>query len=127
MRPTHAPGKQSSRSRQKPIAEVIGLHNITRAYFTLTPGIFLPCSSTMSQLYFSAISWLAFVSTGSLSAGQEPVYFSLIVSGGENGYRSTGGIPSVDLALEAVQKNQLLPGYNLTYDKIRNSKVILDS
>ena len=81
----------------------------------------------MSQLYFSPVAWLALVSTGCLSVGLEPVYFSLIVSGGENGYRSTGGIPSVDLALEAVQKNKILPGYNLTYDKIRNSKVLVDS
>ena len=51
------------------------------------------------------------------------VYFSLIVSGGENGYRSTGGIPSINLALDAVRKRQLLPGYNLTHGEIRNSKV----
>lgn len=55
-----------------------------------------------------------------------PVYFSLIISGGENGsYRSSGGIPSVDIALEAVQARQILPGYNLTYDSVRNSKVWL--
>ena len=52
-----------------------------------------------------------------------PVYFSLITSGGENGYRSTGGIPSIHLALDAVNKTELLPGYNLTYDNVRNSKV----
>ena len=53
----------------------------------------------------------------------QPVYFSLIVSGGENGFSSLGGIPSIDLALEAVEKEELLPGYNLTYDSIGNSKV----
>ena len=55
--------------------------------------------------------------------GTKPVYFSLIISGGENGYRSSGGIPSIDIALEAVQSRQILPGYNLTYDRTRNSKV----
>ena len=58
-------------------------------------------------------------------AGEDtkPVYFSMIISGGEYGYNSSGGIPSIDIALEAVQRRQLLPGYNLTYDRIRNSKV----
>ena len=58
-------------------------------------------------------------------AGEDtkPVYFSMIISGGEYGYNSSGGIPSIDIALEAVQRRQLLPGYKLTYDRIRNSKV----
>ena len=62
---------------------------------------------------------------GAQSSGAEisPVYFSLIISGGENGYRSSGGIPSIQLALDAVNKTELLPGYNLTYDSIRNSQV----
>ena len=56
----------------------------------------------------------------------KPVYFSLIISGGENGsFRSSGGIPSIDIALEAVQSRRILPGYNLTYDRVRNSKVLL--
>ena len=60
---------------------------------------------------------------GSSEADESPVYFSLIISGGENGYRSSGGIPSIHLALDAVKKKELLPGYNLTYGIIRNSKV----
>ena len=56
-------------------------------------------------------------------ATNKTVYFSLIISGGENGYNSSGGIPSIDIALEAVEREQLLPGYNLTYDTVRNSKV----
>ena len=56
----------------------------------------------------------------------KPVYFSLIISGGENGsFRSSGGIPSIDIALEAIQSRRILPGYNLTYDRVRNSKVLL--
>ena len=47
------------------------------------------------------------------------VHFSLIVSRGEKGFNSSGVIPAIDLALETVQRRQLLPGYNLTYDKIK--------
>ena len=66
-----------------------------------------------------------FVTLVGVCAGEDtkPVYFSMIISGGEYGYNSSGGIPSIDIALEAVQRRQLLPGYNLTYDRIRNSKV----
>ena len=53
----------------------------------------------------------------------KPVYFSLIISGGENGFKSSGGIPSIDIALEKIIELQILPGYNLTYENIRNSKV----
>ena len=54
----------------------------------------------------------------------KPVYFSLIFSGGQNGgYNSSGGIPALHFALKAVRDNQLLPGYNLTYETARNSKV----
>ena len=55
--------------------------------------------------------------------GIKQVYLSLIYSGGEYGYRSEGGIPAIDIALEAIEDQQLLPGYNLTYDTPRNSKV----
>ena len=51
------------------------------------------------------------------------VYFSFIVSNGENGYRSSGAVPAIDIALETVQQLQILPGYNLTYDVVKNSKV----
>ena len=51
------------------------------------------------------------------------VYFSLILSKGEYGFRSWDLIPAIDLALEAIKDQQLLPGYNLTYESARNSKV----
>lgn len=54
---------------------------------------------------------------------KSPVYFSLFASGGENGFRSSGAIPAVDIALEEIERNQLLPGYNLTYENWRDSKV----
>ena len=58
-----------------------------------------------------------------VSGTNKKVYFSLIISGGENGYRSSGGIPSIDMALKAVAKMEILPGYNLTYKDIQNSNV----
>ena len=54
------------------------------------------------------------------------VYFSLILSQGEYGYRSWDAIPAIDIALETIKNQQLLPGYNLTYEVPRNSKVSLN-
>ena len=51
------------------------------------------------------------------------VYFSLILSGGEYGFRSSDAIPAIDIALEAIKDNQLLPAYNFAYEDERNSKV----
>ena len=53
----------------------------------------------------------------------QPVYFSLIVSRGENGYNSSGAIPAIHIALEEIERHQLLRDYNLTYVTARNSKV----
>ena len=52
-----------------------------------------------------------------------PVYFSLIVSYGEFGFNSSGGIPAVDIALDYINRSQLLPEYELQYKTVRNSKV----
>ena len=70
--------------------------------------------------------FVAVTLAGGVSAEEndtKQVYFSLIYSGGEYGYRSSGGIPSIHIALEAIESHQLLPGYNLTYETARNSKV----
>ena len=67
------------------------------------------------------IGW--FLACAQAEKETQPVYFSLIVSGGENGYRSSGAIPAIHIALEEIERHQLLPGYNLTYVKAQNSKV----
>ena len=75
----------------------------------------------------AATAILAVAAVASLTSGQEPrkpVYFSFIVSNGENGYRSSGAVPAIDIALEAVDKLQLLREYNLTYETVKNSKVV---
>ena len=79
-------------------------------------------SSSLTAAVFVIITCLA---SGILTENdtKPAVYFSLIVSGGENGFKSSGIVPAIDIALEAID-TQLLPGYNLTYETPpRNSKV----
>ena len=57
------------------------------------------------------------------SSDDKPVYFSLIVSRGENGFNSSGSIPAIEIALETIKSKTVLPGYNLTHEAARNSKV----
>ena len=47
-----------------------------------------------------------------------------IVSFGQSGFNSSGVIPAADIALEDINNDpNLLPGYNLTYDRVRDSEV----
>ena len=57
------------------------------------------------------------------SSSNVPVYFSLVVSYGEYGFNSSGAIPAVNIALDYVNRTQILPGYELTYETVRDSKV----
>ena len=48
----------------------------------------------------------------------------LIVSFGQSGFNSSGVVPAADIALEDINRTpDLLPGYTLKYDKIRDSQV----
>ena len=48
----------------------------------------------------------------------------LVVSFGQSGFNSSGVIPAADIALEDINKDpDLLPGYHLTYDRVRDSQV----
>ena len=50
--------------------------------------------------------------------------FMFITSFGEFGFNSSGGLPAAEMALEDINNDpDILPGYNLVYDRIRNSKV----
>ena len=53
----------------------------------------------------------------------KPVYFSLIVFRGENPYHSSGVIPAIDIALEKIERHQLLRNYSLIYSIAQISKV----
>ena len=61
--------------------------------------------------------------SGLFNDSPTPLHFSFFVSFGEFGYNSSGVIPSVDIALESIERNQILPQYNLTYGTVRNTKV----
>ena len=60
----------------------------------------------------AAVVFIAAALIISVSARNDPkpVYFSLIISNGEKGFNSSGAVPAIDLALETVQRHQLLPG-----------------
>ena len=71
-----------------------------------------------------AVSILS-VQVQSVLSTDKPVYISLVVSYGEYGYNSSGAIPAINIALEQIRDSNILPGYNLTYEEERNSKVSL--
>ena len=58
-----------------------------------------------------------------LVSASSKIHFSFIVSCGEFGFNSSGAIPAVDIALDYVKRNQILPNYTLTYERIGDSKV----
>ena len=48
----------------------------------------------------------------------------LIVSFGQSGFNSSGVVPAADIALEDINNDPgVLSGYNLVYDKVRDSQV----
>ena len=50
--------------------------------------------------------------------------FMMIVSYGQHGLNSSGALPAVDMALEHINSDpDILSGYNLMYDKVRDSMV----
>ena len=50
--------------------------------------------------------------------------FMLITSFGQFGFNSSGGLPAAEMALEDINNNpDVLLGYNLVYDSIRDSQV----
>lgn len=75
--------------------------------------------------YFLLISIVIYKSPAKAENETQPVYFSLIVFGGENGFNSSVAIPAIDEALEEIENQDLLPGYKLTYIRAQNSKVYI--
>ena len=50
--------------------------------------------------------------------------FMMIASYGQYGFNSSGALPAVDMALEDINSDpDILSGYNLMYDKVRDSMV----
>ena len=52
--------------------------------------------------------------------------FMFMTSFGRFGLNSSRAVPAADIALEAINANpNILPGYNLIYDRVRDSEVSL--
>ena len=59
-----------------------------------------------------------------VSANNKTLTFMLVTSWGGFGYNSSGTLPAVEIALRSTNSHpDLLPGYNLVYNKVRDSKV----
>ena len=77
----------------------------------------------MDVLAIALIITLTAVTQTCLAGSPVKVYFSLIVSYGEFVFNSSGAIPAANVALEYINRSQILPGYELTYERARNSQV----
>jgi hypothetical protein len=57
-------------------------------------------------------------------ADNKNLTFMLVTSWGGFGYNSSGTLPAAEIALRSINGcPDLLPGYNLVYDQVRDSKV----
>ena len=65
-----------------------------------------------------------FVSLQVRSVTAHDLNIMLVVSYGQSGFNSSGVIPAADIAIEDINSDpNILSGYNLTYDKVRDSQV----
>jgi hypothetical protein len=83
---------------------------------------------------FQSLNWfLLLLLTISLSllvsvADNKNLTFMLVTSWGGFGYNSSGTLPAAEIALRNIyNRSDLLPGYNLVYDQVRDSKVSYNS
>ena len=77
---------------------------------------------------FSINQWYFLSSLIAVCGGQAEhnLTFMLMTSFGQFGFNSSGLMPAADMALEDINSNpQVLPGYSLTYDTLRDSQVSL--
>ena len=80
-----------------------------------TPG--LPLLLTTISL---SLSYRLLVS----AADNKNLTFMLVTSWGGFGYNSSGTLPAAEIALKDINNRpDLLPGYNLVYDRVRDSEV----
>ena len=85
----------------------------------------LSLSPTM-DIILKILSSIIFVSLslGTANSATKVINFMLITSGGGQ-YNSSGVEPAVDLAVELVNKNEVIPGYQLNVASRGNSSVSL--
>ena len=71
-----------------------------------------------------ALLLLACVISAGGSASPNNLTFMMIASFGQYGFNSSRALPAADMALEDINSDpDMLVGYNLTYDKVRDSMV----
>ena len=61
---------------------------------------------------------------GSGASQRSNLTLIMMTSFGQFGFNSSGLIPAADMALEDINENsQILPGYNLVYNTLRDTQV----
>ena len=54
--------------------------------------------------------------------------FMFVTSFGQSGFNASGVVPAADIALEDINSHpDVLQGYHLMYDKVRDSQVLLSN
>ena len=83
-------------------------------------------SSVLYRLVFVLLALSVYCQCEALDPNNTNLTFMLITSFGQFGFNSSGGLPAAEMALEDINKDpDVLPGYNLVHDSIRDSQVKL--
>ena len=82
-------------------------------------------STSLSQLW-ALVALCYHASQAAEGTDTVNLTFMLITSNGRYGFNSSGTLPAADIALERINnRSDVLPGYNLVYDSVRNSEVYM--
>ena len=106
--------------------EVNGPRSQLTAQYEPREGIYfvVAMARSLSQFWFLVASF--YFHAAAMAAANTPLNltFMLVTSYGRYGFNSSGTLPAADIALERINnRSDLLPGYNLMYDTVRNSEV----
>lgn len=75
--------------------------------------------------FLATLSLSCLVTVGTAADGDQPVYFSLMVSSAPT-LDTTRVVPAVDQALQFINSDTaILPGYNLLYTQVLDTQVSL--
>ena len=86
-------------------------------------GIMKPRCATTAKILLFNIGLLLVQGNANVEAVHD-INILFITSFGQFGFNSSGVIPAADIALEDINKDpNMLPGYKLTYDRVRDSQV----
>ena len=82
-------------------------------------------SMLLSRMSLLLVLWQSsFCVAGASNSNKTDLTFMLVTSFGAYGFNSSGTLPAAEIALSAINSREdILPGYNLVYDTIRDSKV----